>query len=136
EQGGLEAMKVVRMELGEPDRSGRRRPVPVPDSEFWQEIDTVVLAVGYWPDPFIGEQTDGLETHKWGLIVADESVGVTSREGVFAAGDNVHGPDLVVTAIAAAKTAAINIDNYLQRKDVEDSAGTTTVGHIERIPVL
>lgn len=116
EQGRLKEMKLVRMELGEPDRSGRRRPQPVADSEFWQEIDTVVLAVGYWPDPYLGKQTDGLETHKWGLIVADESVGATSREGVFAAGDNVHGPDLVVTAIAAAKTAADSIDRYLQEK--------------------
>lgn len=136
EQGRLEAMKVVRMELGEPDRSGRRRPVPVPGSEFWQEIDTVVLAVGYWPDPFMGEKTDGLETHKWGLIVADESVGVTSREGVFAAGDNVHGPDLVVTAISAAKTAATNIDRYLQHKGAEDSDGATVSDQIERIPVM
>lgn len=135
EEGRLEAMKVVRMELGEPDRSGRRRPMPVPDSEYWQEVDTVVLAVGYWPDPSIGEQTEGLETHKWGLIVADESVGATSREGVFAAGDNVHGPDLVVTAIAAARTAAINIDNYLRKVKV-DGAGNEVAIRKERTPIL
>lgn len=119
ESGTVEAMQVVRMELGEPDRSGRRRPVPMPDSEFWQEIDTVVLAVGYWPDPFLGERTEGLETHRWGLIAADEAVGATSRPGVFAAGDNVHGPDLVVTAIAAAHTAAQSIHQYLLLKDKE-----------------
>ena len=112
----LRAMKVVRMELGEPDRSGRRRPVPIPGSEFWQDVDTVVLAVGYWPDPFLGERTVGLETHKWGLILADEAVGATTRDAVFAAGDNVHGPDLVVTAIAAAHTAAQSIDRYLQER--------------------
>lgn len=137
EQGRLEAMKVVRMELGEPDRSGRRRPMPVEGSEFWQEIDTVVLAVGYWPDPFIGEQTDGLETHKWGLIAADESVGATSREGVFAAGDNVHGPDLVVTAISSAKMAAMNIDKYLQRKAIAGSNGSNASKQKEEhLPVL
>lgn len=119
EQGRLRAMKVVRMELGEPDRSGRRRPVPLEGSEYIREIDTVVLAVGYWPDPSLGESTEGLETHKWGLIVTDEDVGATSREGVFAAGDNVHGPDLVITAISAAHAAAKSIDHYLAEKRVE-----------------
>jgi glutamate synthase (NADPH/NADH) small chain len=107
------------MELGEPDRSGRRRPVPIEGSEFLREIDTVVLAVGYWPDPFLGKRTEGLATHKWGLIVADEAVGATSRPGVFAAGDNVHGPDLVVTAIAGAKAAAKSIAAYLEGVEVE-----------------
>lgn len=119
EQGRLRAMKVVKMELGEPDRSGRRRPVPLEGSEYVREIDTVVLAVGYWPDPSLGKSTEGLETHKWGLIVADEDVGATSREGVFAAGDNVHGPDLVITAISAAHAAANSIDEYLSAKGVE-----------------
>ncbi len=123
--GKLQAMQIVRMELGEPDRSGRRRPVPVAGSEFWQEIDTVVLAVGYWPDPFLGKCTEGLETHKWGLIAADEAVGATSRPGVFAAGDNVHGPDLVVTAIAAAHTAARSIDRYLAERDAQPAPGAT-----------
>ena len=126
EAGRLQAMRVVRMALGEPDRSGRRRPEPVPDSEFWQEIDTVVLAVGYWPDPFIGERTDGLETYNWGLIQVDEAVGATSRDAVFAAGDNVHGPDLVVTAIAAAHAAALSIDSYLKEK-TEAVAGSRPV---------
>jgi glutamate synthase (NADPH/NADH) small chain len=83
----------------------------------------VVLAVGYWPDPYLGEKTEGLETHKWGLIKADEDVGATSREGVFAAGDNVHGPDLVVTAIASAKQAALSIDRYLKEKAGYESGG-------------
>jgi len=106
----------VRMRLGEPDRSGRPRPVPIEGSEFIMEVDTVVLAIGYWPDPVIGETTPGLETRKWGLIVADPETGATSREGVFAGGDNVTGPDLVVTAMAAGRKAARSIDAYLRHK--------------------
>ncbi len=113
ENGRLRAMKVIKMELGAPDKSGRRRPVPMEGSEFVQEIDTVVLAVGYWPDPLLGEKAPDLKTHKWGLILADESVGATSRQGIFAAGDNVHGPDLVITAVAAAHTAAHHMHQYL-----------------------
>ncbi|MDT8305049.1 MAG: NAD(P)-dependent oxidoreductase [Anaerolineae bacterium] len=122
ESGQLQAMKVVPMELGEPDRSGRRRPVPIEGAEFIKEVDTVVLAVGYWPDPFLGERAPDLATHKWGLILADEAVGATSREGVFAAGDNVHGPDLVVTAIAAAHTAAASMAAYLEGQPVPQPA--------------
>lgn len=125
EHGRLRAMKLVRMALGEPDSSGRRRPEPIEGSEFVQEIDTVVLAIGYWPDPFLGEKTAGLDTHQWGLIVADEEVGATSREGVFAAGDNVHGPDLVATAIAGARKAAESMASYLERKRVERPALVT-----------
>lgn len=119
EHGHVKAMKVIRMELGEPDASGRRRPVPIEGSEFIQEIDTVLLAVGYWPDPFLGEKTECLATHKWGLIVTDEAVGATTREGVFAAGDNVHGPDLVITAIAAAHRAADSIQAYLNGQPIK-----------------
>lgn len=119
EQGRLKAMKLVKMELGEPDRSGRRRPIPIEGSEYIKEIDTVVLAVGYWPDPFLGEKTPDLATHKWGLIVADEAVGASSRPGVFAAGDNVHGPDLVITAIASAHQAAKSMQAYLEGQHVE-----------------
>ncbi len=119
EDGRVKAMKVICMELGEPDRSGRRRPVPIDGSEFIQEIDTVILAVGYWPDPLMGETTPELTTHRWGLIKTNEDIGATSRKGVFAAGDNVHGPDLVITAIAAAHNAAKSIDTYLNNKPVE-----------------
>ena len=111
--GHVAAMKVIRMRLGEPDKSGRRSPVPVEGSEFVEPIDTVVLAVGYWPDPLMGNTTPNLATRKWGLIVADEETGATTREGVFAAGDNVHGPDLVITAIATAHKASMSIDAYL-----------------------
>lgn len=113
EQGRLKEMKVVKMTLGEPDRSGRRRPVPMEGSEFIMEVDTAVMAVGYWPDPFLGEKTPDLKTHKWGLLLADETIGATSREGVFAAGDNVHGPDLVITAVATAHKAAQSMHAYL-----------------------
>jgi glutamate synthase (NADPH) small chain len=122
EAGRVQAMKIVPMELGEPDRSGRRRPVPIEGAEFVREVDTVVLAVGYWPDPFLGERTPDLATHKWGLILADEAVGATSRPGVFAAGDNVHGPDLVVTAIASAHKAAASIAAYLEGQPVPQPA--------------
>jgi glutamate synthase (NADPH/NADH) small chain len=118
EAGQLRSMKVVKMELGEPDASGRRRPIPIEGSEFIQEIDTVILAVGYWPDPLLGKKTENLTTHKWGLILADEAVGVTTREGVFAGGDNVHGPDLIITAVAAAHKAAASIHAYLNGESI------------------
>ncbi len=118
ENGRIKAMKVIKMELGEPDASGRRRPIKIKGSEFIQEVDTVVLAVGYWPDPLLGEKTENLATHNWGLILADETVGATTREGVFAAGDNVHGPDLVITAVAAAHQAAKSMQAYLEGQPV------------------
>jgi glutamate synthase (NADPH/NADH) small chain len=119
ENGCVKAMKVIRMKLGEPDSSGRRRPVPIEGSEFIQDIDNVILAIGYWPDPFVGDKTKGLATHNWGLIVTDKEVGATSREGVFAAGDNVHGPDLVITAIATAHRAAESMDAHLKGMEVK-----------------
>jgi glutamate synthase (NADPH/NADH) small chain len=119
EDGHVKAMNVIKMKLGEPDSSGRRRPVPIEGSEFIQEIDNVILSIGYWPDPFVGEKTKDLATHNWGLILTDEDVGATSREGVFAAGDNVHGPDLVITAIATAHRAAKSIDAYLNGAQIE-----------------
>jgi glutamate synthase (NADPH/NADH) small chain len=79
------------------------------------EADTVILALGYWPDPLIGETTPDLETHKWGLIVADPETGATSREGVYAGGDGVTGPDLVVTAMIAGRKAAAAINEYLSK---------------------
>ncbi len=92
--------------------------MPIEGSEFIQETDNVILAVGYWPDPYVGERTENLATHKWGLIMTDEEVGATSREGVFAAGDNVHGPDLVITAIATAHRAAESMHAYLSGAQV------------------
>ena len=78
------------------------------------EADTAVLALGYWPDPIIGETTPDLKTQKWGLIVADSQTGATTRPGVFAGGDDVTGPDLVVTAMVSGRKAAAAIDKYLR----------------------
>ncbi|MBI3158120.1 MAG: NAD(P)-dependent oxidoreductase [Chloroflexi bacterium] len=114
--GKLAAIECIRMELGEPDASGRRRPVEVEGSNFILEADTAILALGYWPDETIGQTTPELETHKYGLIVADKQTGQTTRPGVFAGGDAVTGPDLVVTAMAAGRRAAQAIHSYLRTK--------------------
>lgn len=116
EDGRLAAVECVRMELGEPGRDGRRRPIPIEGSEFIIKADTAVLTLGYWPDEVLGKATPGLQTHKWGLIVADDETGATSRPGVFAGGDAVTGPDLVVTAMKAGQAAAESIDAYLRSK--------------------
>ena len=112
--GRVGAVECLQCELGEPDASGRRRPVPIEGSNFTVQADTVVLALGYWPDPLIGEKTPDLKTHKYGLIVADPETGATSRREIFAGGDAVSGPDLVVTAMRAGRRAAAAIDTYLQ----------------------
>ena len=114
EDGRLAAVECLQMTLGEPDAKGRRRPVPVEGSNFSVAADTAILALGYWPDPVIGKTTPGLETHDWGLItVIDRESWRTSRQGVFAGGDGVTGPDLVVTAMVAGRKAAKAIDEYL-----------------------
>jgi glutamate synthase (NADPH) small chain len=113
ENGRVGAVECIQMELGEPDASGRRRPVPVEGSEFLIEADTIVKGIGYWPDPTIGKSTPDLDTHKWGLVVADRKTGATSRPGVYAGGDAVTGPDLVVTANSAGRKAAQAIHEYL-----------------------
>jgi glutamate synthase (NADPH/NADH) small chain len=102
------------MALGEPDESGRRRPVPMPGSEFLIEADTVALAIGYNADPLIPKKTVGLEADRWALIKIDRETGQTSRRGVFAGGDNVNGADLVVTALADGRRAAAAIHEYLE----------------------
>jgi glutamate synthase (NADPH/NADH) small chain len=112
--GKVASVECLQCELGEPDASGRRRPVPIEGSNFTVPADTVVLALGYWPDPLMGETTAVLETHKHGLIIADSETGATSRAGVFAAGDAVSGPDLVVTAMRGGRRAAVAIDEYLR----------------------
>jgi glutamate synthase (NADPH/NADH) small chain len=111
--GHVDAMKMIRMELGEPDKSGRRRPVEIAGSEYFVQVDNVVLAIGYWPDPLLGETTKDLKTHKWGLFVTDGESGATSRPGFFAAGDDVTGPALVNAAVSAGKKAAEAIHAYL-----------------------
>jgi glutamate synthase (NADPH/NADH) small chain len=114
--GRVSAVECLQCELGEPDESGRRRPIPIEGSNFTVPVDTVVLALGYWPDETIGKTTPDLETHDWGLISVDADTMETTREGVFAGGDAVTGPDLVVTAMVAGRTAARSIDEYLNDK--------------------
>jgi len=114
ENGMLAQIECIRMELGEPDAKGRRKPVPVEGSNFIVDADSAVLALGYWPDTTIGDSTPDLKTHKYGLIVADRETGATSRPGVYAGGDDVTGPDLVVTAMVAGRKAAAAMDAYLQ----------------------
>jgi glutamate synthase (NADPH/NADH) small chain len=113
--GRVNAVECLQCELGEPDSSGRRRPVPIEGSNFTVPADTVILALGYWPDPLIGKTTPDLKTHKYGLIIADPETGATSRPGVFAGGDGVTGPDLVVTATRAGRKAAAAIHEYLSK---------------------
>lgn len=113
EKGWVSAMKCIKMELGEPDASGRRSPVPVEGSEFEIETDTVIMALGTTSNPLIAKTTSGLETTRRGGIVADET-GVTSRPGVFAGGDAVTGAATVILAMGAGRTAAKAIDNYIK----------------------
>ncbi len=114
EDGRLKEVECIRMELGEPDSKGRRKPVPVPDSNFIVQADTAVTAVSYWPDPIIMNTTPNLKTDKWGLIIADLETGATSQPGVYAGGDDVTGPSLVVTAMVAGRKSARAIDEYLK----------------------
>ena len=99
EKGWVKGMKCVRMELGEPDASGRRRPVVIPDSEFTLDVDTVIMALGTSPNPLISSTTEGLEINKWKCIVAEETNGQTSKNGVFAGGDAVTGAATVILAM-------------------------------------
>ncbi len=116
EKGWVKGMKCVRMELGEPDASGRRRPVVIPGSEFTLDVDTVIMALGTSPNPLISSTTEGLETNKWKCIVAEESNGQTSKDGVFAGGDAVTGAATVILAMEAGKAGAKGIHEYLSNK--------------------
>ncbi|MGB8214171.1 MAG: NAD(P)-dependent oxidoreductase [Anaerolineales bacterium] len=117
QDGRLAAIECIEMKLGEPDAKGRRKPVPVEGSNFSIAVDTAIKALGYWPDPIIGKTTPGLETHDYGLVsVVDKETGTTTRTGVFAAGDGVTGPDLVVTAMVGGRKAASAIGEYLKTK--------------------
>ena len=109
-------IKCVRMELGEPDESGRRRPVVKPGSEFVMEVDTVIMSLGTSPNPLISSTTEGLEVNKWKCIVADEEHGKTTKEGVYAGGDAVTGAATVILAMGAGKAGAKGIDEYLSGK--------------------
>jgi len=113
DDGWVSGVECIRMELGEPDESGRRRPVPIEGSEFILDVDTVVVAIGNGPNPLIPNTTPGLELTRWGNIVADEESGRTSREGVFAGGDIVTGAATVIMAMGAGKKAATAMHAYL-----------------------
>lgn len=115
EKGDVKSITCIRMELGEPDASGRRRPQEVPGSEFDIECDTVIMALGTSPNPLIKSTTEGLETNKRGCLTADEE-GRTTREGVFAGGDAVTGAATVILAMGAGRKAAKAIDEYLSQK--------------------
>ena len=114
ENGWVKGMKCVKMELGEPDASGRRRPVVVEGSEFILDVDTVIMSLGTSPNPLISSTTKGLDINKWKCIIADEETGLTSKEGVYAGGDAVTGAATVILAMGAGKKAAEAIDTYLQ----------------------
>ena len=116
ESGWVNGMECIKMELGEPDASGRRRPVPIEGSNFMMDVDTVVIAIGQTPNPLIQRTTDGLESTKWGTIVADEETGATSKEGVYAGGDVVSGAATVISAMGAGRKAAKSIHEYIQKK--------------------
>ena len=115
ENGWVCGMKCIKMELGEPDASGRRRPVEIPGSEFVMDVDTVIMSLGTSPNPLISATTEGLEVNKWKCIVADEVHGKTTKEGVYAGGDAVTGAATVILAMGAGKAAAQGIDEYLSR---------------------
>ncbi len=114
--GWVKGMRCIKMELGEPDESGRRRPVPMKGSEFDLDVDTVIVSIGTGPNPIIAHTTPGLDTTKRGNIVADEESCATSKEGVFAGGDIVTGSATVILAMGAGRKAAAAIDEYLKKK--------------------
>ena len=116
EKGWVKGIKCIKMELGEPDESGRRRPVEVPGSEFVIDVDTVIMSLGTSPNPLISSTTEGLEVNKWKCIVADEEFGKTTKEGVYAGGDAVTGAATVILAMGAGKAGAKGIDEYIKNK--------------------
>ena len=116
DNGYVKGMKCVKMALGEPDASGRRRPVVVEGSEFEMELDTVIMSLGTSPNPLISSTTEGLEVNKWKCIVADEANGKTTKEGVYAGGDAVTGAATVILAMGAGKAGAKGIHEYLSNK--------------------
>lgn len=119
--GFVTGIRCIKMELGEPDENGRRRPVEIKGSEFDLEVNTVVMAIGTSPNPLIKSTTNGLEVNKYGGIIIDETSGKTSREGVYAGGDAVTGAATVISAMGAGKLAAQSIDEYLRNKKPQNS---------------
>ncbi len=116
EDGWVKSMECVEMELGEPDESGRRRPVVKEGSNFVIETGTVIVSIGQSPNPLIRQTTPGLDTQKWGGIIVDEETMKTSKDGVYAGGDVVTGAATVILAMGAGKKAAHAIDEALKQK--------------------
>ena len=116
EKGWVTGIKCIRMELGEPDESGRRRPVEVEGSEFVMDVDTVIMSLGTSPNPLISSTTEGLEINKRGCIIAEEELGKTTKDGVYAGGDAVTGAATVILAMGAGKAGAKGIHEYLSNK--------------------
>ena len=113
EKGRVTGMECIKMELGEPDDSGRRRPVPVDSSKFKLESDLAVIAVGAGPNPLLTQSTEGLKLNRWGYIETDPETGKTSKKGVWAGGDIVTGSATVILAMGAGRQASDSIHNYL-----------------------
>jgi glutamate synthase (NADPH/NADH) small chain len=132
--GWVRGMRCIRMQLGEPDASGRRRPLPIEGSEFDMDVDMVVMALGTRPNPLVFTESGGLERTKWGTVVADEETGKTTKDGVWAGGDIVTGAATVISAMGAGKHAAADIDRFLRGETVPEAeaateaAATTTAG--------
>jgi len=116
ESGWVKGMEYIKMRLGEPDESGRRRPIPIEGPEVVMDVDTVVIAIGQTPNPMIQRTTQGLKTTRWGTIVVNEKTGKTSKKGVYAGGDVVSGAATVISAMGAGKRAARSIHRLLMRK--------------------
>ena len=113
DKGNVTGMKCIKMELGEPDASGRRKPVEIPGSEFVMELDAVIMSLGTSPNPLISSTTKGLDINKRKCIVAEEETGKTSKEGVYAGGDAVTGAATVILAMGAGKAGAKGLDEFL-----------------------
>jgi glutamate synthase (NADPH/NADH) small chain len=113
DNGWVTGMKCIRMELGEPDASGRRRPIEIEGSEFVIDVDTVIMSLGTSPNPLISATTKGLDINKRKCIIAEESTGKTSKDGVYAGGDAVTGAATVILAMEAGRAGARGIDEYL-----------------------
>ena len=114
EEGRVKSITCIEMELGEPDESGRRRPIPIEGSEFDMDVDTVIMSIGTSPNPLIRSTTEGLEANKWGCLVVNEDTLETTRDNVYAGGDAVTGAATVILAMGAGKQAAENIDKKLR----------------------
>jgi glutamate synthase (NADPH/NADH) small chain len=115
EKGNVNGMECIKMKLGEPDESGRRRPIPIDGSNFIMQVDMVIDAIGTSANPIVARSATGVSTNKWGYFVVDEETCATSREGIFAGGDIIRGSATVISAIGDGKRAARAIDGYFSK---------------------